>query len=205
MVVLSECRKRPKLVGSGIDANAAFFVGRGIEMENGRRHRYAAMGKVAVILVHRERRPALGRLDEHLVVVELDVRPDQAAEHPGQPRIDQQPSEGCRAELDVVRMFEPGALVGDAAPGGVGWSLARSDGVDLRTQSRSFIAGDEAADEDKTVLVVKTALIRRQARRTHLSFLQITHLLPFQASQIAAVHEKSSPPLPLPSTGLNAS
>ena len=51
------------------------------------------MREIAIVLVHRERRPALRRLDEHLVVMKLDVRADQAGEHPGQARIDEEPCE----------------------------------------------------------------------------------------------------------------
>jgi hypothetical protein len=104
-------------------------------------------------------------------VVKLDVGSDEAGEDAGQPWIDQQPREGCRAELNVVRMFKLCARPAHAAPRRIGRSLACRDRVNFHPQCCSFLGRNEAPDQQESILVIEAALIGSEAIGVHWGFL----------------------------------
>jgi hypothetical protein len=71
------------------DTQAALLDRGIVEMNDHRDHRMVLVREVGIVLVHRKRRAVLRRLDEHLRMMQLDVRTDDAPSDAHQSWIDE--------------------------------------------------------------------------------------------------------------------
>ncbi len=195
MMIAAKGRQRAALVAAGIDAQAPLFPRRVIEMEDHGDHAVVAVREIGIILVHRKGRALFRRLDEHLVVMQLDIGPDDIDRYADQPGIGQQPGEGGAAKMDVVAVGDGRSPILHTVPGRIGLPLLSIQRMDLCAIGSGLFRRQQIFDQNIALVGVPCFLLGCQAE----------HAASPHASQIAAVHEKSSPPLPVPSTGLNAS
>ena len=129
-----------------------------VEVDARGEHRVPLVREVRVVLVHRERRSLLRRLDQHLRVVELHVRPDQRRQDRRQPRVARGAREGGVVVLHVVEALQDG-LLGDRLPDVVlvvlGPAHALEDPVDRRPHLLDLRAVEDAARVQVAVLRVE--------------------------------------------------
>ena len=130
---LADVRDRAELVRARDHAQAAVLLVRVVEVDARGGHGVARVGEVGVVLVHREGSAALGRLHEHLRVVELHVRADHARQRLDEARVRRRPHERRVVVLEIVEALQhrvanavvrsrrrPGVVHVEGRPGGAG-------------------------------------------------------------------------------------
>ena len=124
--------------------------------------------EVRVVLVHRERRAVLGRLHEHLRVVELHVRADQLREHRHEARVSDHSREDAVVVRQIVEALQLKRLVDTrpcVAPVVLGAADAVEDASDRIAHLLDLRLVEDAPDEEVALLRVEVG-VRVHARRS---------------------------------------
>ena len=156
---VANMRDRAVFVTAVDHADTTFFERCIIKMHYRRNHAVVVMRKEGLVLVHREGRALLGRLNEQLVVVQLHIgRADDLGGGAGQPIVEHQATQLRRMELHVVAV-EQRRLGGrhgpGTGPGGVDLADAAqtlNDGVRLGAERGRLLGREHPLDQQVAML-----------------------------------------------------